>query len=527
MPSSGKRPERNPVLGVSFGHDQIRVVEVRRAGNELTVTAAGSTGMPAGALDPGSTVSPEIIAQRLRSLLKSMGATTKSAVFGIPSSGVFTRLLDIPQIPDEELESVVAGEVAHYQMVRQDGGAFGFLKLPTPENSREIQVLVMAADDPVLHTVDDIAKRSGLSLVTKEPAQLGAVRSSYLTTFSEPTLIISVEDVATEISVVDGGKLMLYRRIDVGGRNLLANAVARVPVGVGAGVGPASAGGSSVDDVLSARLATEIRRSLEYHRRQFPQSDVGQAVLSTMDPRLDSLCDYFEHSLGVTCRVATPSVRSSGGAAAVLGAPVSSEFFSAIGLAAGELGYAEGVLPVIDLIPSAPRKEGMLVDSGKLIGAVAATAAVLVIGLAYWSSLKAEAERNEQETVKQQAKVRELTAQLEPKRAHRDMELRMLTDLSKQGTPFPWVMDAVQSSLDPGVGISEIHFDGGHIRLAGEAKNEAAMVATLDRLRIQGSFTEPRVDSFQNENIEGLKFNLSSDFRTSAAPAAVFGGAQQ
>ena len=83
MPRSGKRPERNPILGIAFGNDQIRVVEVRRAGTEYTVTAAGSVPIPAGALDPGSTVSPDTIAQRLKNALKKIGATTNNAVLRI------------------------------------------------------------------------------------------------------------------------------------------------------------------------------------------------------------------------------------------------------------------------------------------------------------------------------------------------------------------------------------------------------------------------------------------------------------
>lgn len=519
MPSSGKRPERNPVLGVSFGHDQIRVVEMRRAGNELTVTAAGSAGMPAGALDPGSTISPELVAQRLKGLLKKMGVTTKHAVLGVPSSGVFTRLLDIPQIPDSELESVVAGEVAHYQMVRQDGGAFGYMRLPTPQNSRDIQVLVMAADDPVLHMLDEVAKRAGLALVSKEPGQLGAVRSIYQTNFSEPTLMISVEDAATEISIVSEGKLMLYRRIDVGGRNLLANTVGLATVGVGGGDVPRAfspSGGGLVDDVLAARLATEIRRSLEYHRRQFPMSDASQAVLATMDPRLDSLTDYLETALGVPCRVGMPNVKASGAAASELGTPVSSEYFSALGLASGELGYAGDLLPVIDLVPSAPRRTGAIAADPTVIGGVIASAIILVAGFLGYNSLKGQAERAEQETIRQQELGRKLDAELKPKKERQDMEYRVLSDLAKQGTPFPWVMDAVANALDPGVGITEIHFDRGHIRLTAEAKNEAAMVSTLDHIRTQGSFTDPLVDSFQNENLRGLRFNMSSDFIVSS-----------
>lgn len=532
MPSREKRPDRNPILGVAFGIDQIRVVEMRSAGSELTVTAAGSVAIPAGSMDPGSTVDSDLVAQRLRTVLKKIGATTANAVLGVPSSGVFTRLLDIPQIPDAELEPVVAGEVAHYQMIRPDGGAFGFSRLPSPDNSRDMQILVMAADDPILHMCDEVARKAGLTLASKEPAQLAAIRAAFQANFGEPTLIVSIEEAATEIAVVDNGKMMLYRRIDVGGRNLLSSAVALAGATVGGvdSVPRANASNSmAIDEVLSARLATEIRRSMDYHRRQFPQHEIGQAVLSSMDSRLNSMAEYLEGSLGMQCRIAVASVRASGAAASELGTPIASEYFSAIGLAAGELGYADRVLPTIDLVPSAPRSEGVLVQNGKVIASVALTAVILAVGLFSWYSLSGQAAQSEKQTALLKQRQQVIRAELAPKQEKKDMELRLLSDLSKQGAPFPVVMDAVTRALDAGVGIGEIHFDGTHIRLSGEAKDETAMVNTLNHIRDDSSFTSPVVDNFQNENAAGLGFNMSSEYvinGTTQTPPVVGGGAQ-
>jgi len=508
MPSSGKRPERNPVLGIAFGNDQIRVVEVRRAGTEYTVTAAGSVAMPAGSMDPGSPVPVEAIAQRVRTVLKKIGATTSNAVLGVPSTGVMTRLLDVPQIPDEELEPVVAGEVAHYQMIRPTGGAFGFARLPTPDNSRDIQVLVMAADDPILHALDDIAKKSGINQVSKEPSQLAATRAAYQPNFPEPTLLIAIDDAGTEIAVVDHGKLMLYRRIDVGGRNLLSSTQSLA----GVGGGTDSRRTAPVDEVLSARLATEVRRSMDYFRRQFPQSDVGQAVMTSMDSRLDSMADYLEGALGIQCRIAVANVRAAGAAAAELGTPISTEYFSAIGLAIGELGYANNVLPTIDLVPSAPTRQGAFAPSGALFIGAIATAVIAVVGILGYMNLKTDAEQSEARIADLKVQAADLQIKIAPKQKLINDKVKILADLSKQGTPFPWVMDAIFSALDPGVGISEAHFDGTHVRMAGEAKDEASMVNTLNHIRTEGSFTDPAVDSFQNQNARGLQFNLSSDF---------------
>lgn len=516
MAGSEKHHEHNPVLGIAFGHDQIRAVEVRREGSSFSVSAAGSAQIPAGALDPGSTIPHDIIAQRLKTLLRKMGASSRHAVFGIPSSGVFTRLLDIPHVPDDELDAVVSGEVAHYQMVRSDGGAFAYSKIASSEGSREMPVVVMASDDPILVALDDIAKGAGLAVVSREPQQLGSIRASMPKNVEKTLLIISIEDVASEIAIVDQGRMSLYRRIDVGGLHLVANALAAQMIGSG-GVDyvPAAFSPSEplpIDEVLSSRLATEIRRSLDFYRRQFPESEVTQAVLAPADPRLATMTEYLGNSLGVQCTLAEPTVGASPGAYAEMGTPPSTSYLGAIGIAIGENGYGADTLPRFDLVPAKPHGARLSEGGSKVAASLVATLVVAGAGLGYWWTVKSDAEETEKRVVSLETENRRLTEILKPKEERRQQELKVIADLARQGVPFPWVMDEVTTALDPGVGVNEISFDGGRVRVSGEARTEAAMISTLDRLRTQGSFRSTYLNQFQNPDGLGLRFDLSSTF---------------
>lgn len=48
--------------------------------------------------------------------------------------------------------------------------------------------------------------------------------------------------------------------------------------------------------------------------------------------------------------------------------------------------------------------------------------------------------------------------------------------------------------------------------MIGEAKTEAAMISTLDQMRINGNFSSAFIDNFDNKDGRGFKFNLSSAY---------------
>lgn len=376
-------------------------------------------------------------------------------------------------------------------------------------------VIVMAADDPILHALSEIAKAAGLVADFNEPAQLAAIRASLPREMSEPTLFISIEDIGSEIAVIDDGKLALYRRIDVGGQHLMANALAAIKVSGSESQVPAAFSPSNplpIDEVLSARLATEIRRSLDFYRRQFPTSDVNQASLVVMDSRLETMAPYLGASLGLDCHMASTVATVSGAAATETGAPIGIEWLSATGLALGELGYGEQALPRFDLVPSVTKAARFAGGETRWMLSLAASILVLAGGLFAWNSARAQADRTAEEIVQLNSQNDVLMKQIAPRQQRRDMEYKVLAEFSRQGVPFPWIMDEVAIALDPGVGVNEIRFDGGRLTVQGEAKNEASLINTVDKLRLNGSFQSTFVDQFQNDDGRGLRFNLSSRF---------------
>src|SRR5579871_6052263 len=167
-----------PILGIDVNTTEISVVEMRGFWSDAQILKMGSIPTPNGSLEGGRIVNPNDVAAALRSLLDRLGINTRDAILGLAASSVVTRILALPNLQDNEARTVIEGELAHYQILRDNTGAFDYIRLPKPEESPNAlhQALVMAAEEVVVNGYRVMADLAGLHLVALEPSLLAMYR---------------------------------------------------------------------------------------------------------------------------------------------------------------------------------------------------------------------------------------------------------------------------------------------------------------------------------------------------------------
>lgn len=541
-------PQGRPLLGVDINQHEIRVVELRTAGTSAQVLRAGYVPVPAGAVEGDRIVYTDALGDTLRGLLNRMAVSTRQAVLGIGAQACITRVLDIPRVPDDEIRMVIEGELAHYQILREGSGAFDFVRLTDPEGRRDAtpQVLLMAAEDRITSLLREVAERAGLQPIALEPVLLAMYRAAYIQARAQPsTAVVSVSFARSEVAIVDRGHIRLYRRVDVGSddivpgrgrsRNPITGELARGPL-LWSEEGPEDAGDSlegaspAITSATAGTLATEVQRSLDYYRREFPNAPtVTRILLATNDPEAEPLAEWLGQSLNLDCVLVEPPVVSgvSRALAAQLEAPEGLRFVAAAGLAMRGMPALPEQVPAFDLshVERAPLAAG--VDRGRLVisGGISLLLLIgaVILGLTLnrrISAMEHHLGELKQELVGkqnlEQGRIQDLIAQ-------RDM----VAALRQQGVPFPRIVDAVAAVLDPEAGLTEFTVDrSGRIALSAEAANERAMIRSLDGLKNCPYFLGTTLDSFARkgaaERSQVVEFKVSSQLLGAqpSAPAA-------
>jgi Tfp pilus assembly PilM family ATPase len=515
--------QKRAILGIEIHTDEVRVAELRRTGSGYTVYGLRSQSLPSGAMDGAVVSRPELIADALNKTFERIGASTRDAVLGLPAQAVTMRVLEVPQVPASELRLVVEGELKHFEILREQGGVYDFLTLSGDPDGGESQILLMAVEESIVNGYRDVAARAGLHLEGMEPLHIGMYRTAYAQVAAQAsTLFLAITDVCSEIGFVAGGKLALYRRVDIGVRDLMDRA----------------GGGEST---VTNALASELKRSLDYFHRQYPSAaQVKRIILGVSEPKLEWIREKLVDALKLDVEFAAAPASSAGTPQMIdeLAAPAGLQYIGAIGLAMKGIGAAPADVPSFDLTARSGSTYELRSAQKSFSASVAATGALLVLGAAGWFFLHSKVSDAQSSLAKDKATLADRQTRFLPEMERQIAQVNAYKALSKEGVPFQPVMDAVSTALDMNAGLVSIQFNEvGHIRLVGEATSEMAIISTVDRLRNAvittndnrdlRVFANCQVDSFDKGSLpaDGIRFEVSAQY-VSLNPAPETGAAQ-
>lgn len=529
---------RSPILGIDLNQYEIRVIELRGTWGTAQVVRAAAAPMPRGAYEGDRILYPDAVAETLKGLLGRMSVGTRAAVMGIASRNAITRVLDLPRVTEQEMRMVIQGELAHYQILREETGVFDYMRMQEPEGGLEgnLQALVVAAEKRVLSSYREIADRAGLQLIALEPILIAMYRAAYPQVQAQPSaLCLSISYGKSEVAIVDRGQIRLYRRIDLGGDDLIGGRrggrtigrAGEVPLGERMLLGTEESEPSAEESAPEAggllnpaatALATEIQRSIDYYRREFPRAPaVTRIILATHDPALEPLAAWLNQALQLDVFLTEPPIAAGvpRSVAAQLEAPDGLRFLGAAGLAMRTLPEHPAPIPSFNLVaagevtdPGAPRRRRMMTVS-LLISAL-----ILAAGAAATLTLSRTVGRMEHIVAHTQS-VLLGRQQMEQKRLLEiQNQMDQLQALKREGFPFPRIMDSVAGAIDPRAGITDVSLDrNGRLAVVGEASTQMAMIKTLQGMQFSPYFMNTNLEGYSSRTINNgqvVEFRITS-----------------
>lgn len=532
----GKRRLASSVLGIDISPQEIRIVEMRPNGMSGQIVKLGFAPTPPGAVDGDRILSPDALADAVRSLISRTGASSRSVVFGIGPQSIVTRVLDIPMVPDNELRAVIDGELAHYQILREGTGAFDYFRLGDKQGEEgNPQVLLMAAEQSVVDGYRDLAERCGLQLVALEPMLLAMYRAAQPHSESQGSVIaLQISNTRSEIAITDHGEIRLYRRVDVGSDELITGRSSRTAAGP-AEVRPLwrdeeevkeEEAPGTINAMASRILVTELQRSLDYYRREFPNAPpVTKLILATNDSALGMFGSWISEALGIDALIAgSPGNHVDRGVIGHLVPPQGLRYLAAASLGMRAVAILPASVPQLSLIirqTADPERVNIRRGLAICFGATAAVSAVAgfitVMFMRNANGLQLILDSRKQDLGIREARYQQRAADLE----EQDKQLAALWPM---GYPLPRIVDSLTSAIDPDSGLTDLSVDkAGQVAIGAEASDERSMIRSLEGLKRCAFFVSTSQDSYEWINSarerKVLKFSISAQLATAGPPA--------
>ncbi len=314
----------NSFLGVDIGTTSIKIAEVLRSGNTLTLGNYGVLDIYSylerfnEAFQTSSLkISEEVVGPMLKLLVQKAGFKTKEANASISAFSVFTTLAEVPAMTDSEIKKFIDLQAQQYIPLPLNTIALDWMKVGERVDEsglKKNQVLLVAVPKDLISKYQSIFAYAGLKLVSLEVEGISLARA--LTRgVSENQLIIDIGARSSAIAISNNGLLKSLGQTDFAGSSITQT------ISNGLNIHPRRSEdfkkerglyGSSGEHELST-LITPVLDVILYEAKRLVsnfESNYGEkvslAILSGGSSNLFGIESYFESKLGVKVVKADP-----------------------------------------------------------------------------------------------------------------------------------------------------------------------------------------------------------------------------
>lgn len=208
---------KKSVLGIDIGTTSIKIVQLTHSNGKHVLDTYGIVDV-AFEIDERQEANIQKTTAVLRQLLDKSGVTTKKVMASLPTSVVFTTVIDLPKMREDELQNALEFEAKKYIPLPLDQVTLSWASAPSddPEKNR---VLITAVPNNVLKGYLRIFELSGLQPLAMEIESLSLMRA-LVGTDATATLLVDLGAKTTHLDIIEQGNLALTRTIPVGGETI-------------------------------------------------------------------------------------------------------------------------------------------------------------------------------------------------------------------------------------------------------------------------------------------------------------------
>lgn len=305
-------------LGVDIGSSGIRLVELMSVNGVPELVTYGFAEYPLSHVTQGNlTVSQKEISATIREVMKRANVHTNRAYSALPTDGVFSSIINIPELKNkEERSDAIIKEAEKLLPLPVDQMTLDPQSMEKSQVKGLEQILLVAAPKTMVQQYLDIFKGAGVELLGLETESFALTRA-LVGRDQAAMAIIDCGATTTDIIVVADGVPQLSRSIGVGGHQVTLAYAKHLGVDSDAAeqmkrdVGLHSAGRGELPAIAVetvAPMVSEIRYTLDLYTSRSGRS-VEKLILTGGSSLLSGLSEHLASVVKTRVYIGDPWAR--------------------------------------------------------------------------------------------------------------------------------------------------------------------------------------------------------------------------
>lgn len=310
-----KKDNENSIVGIDLGVATIKIVELKNENKKPTLVTFGvSSGDRQATKKIHQNISPDLIY-----LMQQARTRTTKIVGALPTSSVFSTIIDFPKMPSKEIDSAIKWEARKLIPLPLDKMSLHWYILPSVEKEKDdesIKVILNAAPTETTTKYLNIFKSAKLNLVSLE-TEIKALQRSLLSPNNKTSLIIDIGANNTNMIIYDNNLPLLNKNIDIGGETLTSHIAKTLNIDFEHATKLKKQFGMSISDqsqhpaVKAMKFAIDniVIRDIKHLITilgNSTQNKINNIVLTGGGAHLKNLDTYLENELKINTRIGNP-----------------------------------------------------------------------------------------------------------------------------------------------------------------------------------------------------------------------------
>ena len=309
-----------PIFGLDIGSYSIKAAEVKHHGNSAELYAASIVDMA----EPKKMLMKKDRKGLVESIKKSVALSkphridTKYVASALPESKVYSDLITLPQMEEEELKNAVPFEAAKHMPLTLEESYIDFSPIEITKD-KKMKILVVGAPRELVDFYREIIRASGLELISLDIKPIAAARALLSPEMeNQAILILDVGANNASITVFFKGNIVVASTVFSGGEAYVRAAAKELKIERDEALKMSEIAAKSEEKKerilrvlfpLFDDLVTKVQKAISFHASKNPKKPTLDKILLTGGGAITpGFQEYIEQNVGVKTVIADPFI---------------------------------------------------------------------------------------------------------------------------------------------------------------------------------------------------------------------------
>lgn len=284
---------KGKLVGLDIGNISVKVASLKGGGQSFMLESIAQVASPPKGIASDALIDLEALADTIKQLIESSNIKNKNVALCLPENEVYTKVIEMPQLSQQELSAALKFEMEQYiplpiDKVRTD---WQILSANDDEGRKTMNVMIIAAPILLLEKYQKIMDMVGLIPETIETEIVSVHRALLpLITSQYSNMIVHIGAASTTIAIVRAGVIKMVFSIPLGGIAFTRSISIELGIDINQAENYKKAYGFSqnafegkIGKVLTPvvdQIVGDVKKAILSFREKFNNESIKQVILS-------------------------------------------------------------------------------------------------------------------------------------------------------------------------------------------------------------------------------------------------------